>query len=237
MGSSKIRDKNKGGDEKRKSMPSEGLVPNIEDIQQIDRDSVELFRPVLSAACLSDQVECVKSLFSSVASDKHQIVSIVSVQWYFNLSLGSGLRKVISNCLNQIKDPELSDLVIEQIRDHARKILGDPHYSHESESDVIRRFLSAFDNFKLGSQAVLAESELLMEFLLDTLTSQMEELGEEDILAVERNKVTEEAGDTCRLLVHVVKVKCFDNVNKTSSNQFLFRPTSIKRNSCLRFLL
>ena len=187
-------------------MPSERLLPNEDDIQQIDGASVELFRPVLSAASLSEQVDGVKSLLSSVTSDKHQIVAIVSVQWYFNLSLGSGLRKVISNCLNQIKNPELSDLVIEQIRDHARKILGYPHFSDESESDVIRRFLSAFDNFKLGSQAVLAESNLLMEFLLDTLTAQMEELGEEDILAVERNRVTEEAGDTCRLLVHVVKV-------------------------------
>ena len=203
MGSSKIRDKNKGGDEKRRSVPSERLLPNEDDIQQIDGASVELFRPVLSAASLSEQVDGVKSLFSSVTSDKHQIVAIVSVQWYFSLSLGSGLRKVISNCLNQIKNPELSDLVVEQIRVHSRNILEHPP---DPVSDVIRRFLTAFDNFKLGSQAVLAESDLLMEFLLDTLSSQMEEAGEEDILAVEKARVTEEAGDTCRLLVHVVKV-------------------------------
>ena len=185
-------------------MPSESLVPNVDDIQQIDSASVEMFESVLNAASLSDQVESVKSLFSSLASDKHQIVSIVTVQWYFHLPLGSGLRKVISNCLNQIKDPELADLVIEQIRVHSRKILEQPPVP---VSEVIRRFLTAFDNFKLGSQAVLAESDLLLEFLLETLHTQMEEVGEEDILAVERARVTEEAGDTCRLLVHVVKVR------------------------------
>lgn len=62
MGSSKIRDKNKGGDEKRKSVPSESLVPNVDDVQQIDGASVEMFRPVLEASSLSDQVTRVKSL-------------------------------------------------------------------------------------------------------------------------------------------------------------------------------
>ena len=203
MGTSKIRDKNKGGDEKRKSVPCESLVPNVDDIQQIDGASVEMFRPVLEASSLSDQVDSVKNIFSSVQSDKHQIVSIVTVQWYFHLPLGSGLRKVISNCLNQVKDQELSDLVVEQIRVHSRNILERPP---DPVSDVIRRFLTAFDNFKLGSQALLAESDLLMKVLLETLSSQMEEAGEEDILAMEKARVTEEAGDTCRLLVHVVKV-------------------------------
>lgn len=184
-------------------MPSESLVPNVDDVQQIDGASVEMFRPVLEASSLSDQVTRVKSLFSSVDSDKHQILSIVTVQWYFNLPLGSGLRKVISNCLNQIKEADLSDLVVEQIREHSRQILVHPP---DPVSDVIRRFLASFDNFKLASQAVLAESDLLMEFLLETLSAQMEEAGEEDILAVEKARVTEEAGDTCRLLVHVVKV-------------------------------
>ena len=184
-------------------MLSESLFPNIDDIQQIDGASVEMFRPVLEAPSLSDQVDRVKSLFSSVDSDKHQILSIVTVQWYFHLPLGSGLRKVISNCLNQIKEADLSALVVEQIREHSRQMLEHPP---DPVSDVIRRFLAAFDNFKLASQAVLAESDLMMEFLLETLSAQMEEAGEEDILAVEKARVTEEAGDTCRLLVHVVKV-------------------------------
>ena len=184
-------------------MPSEILVPDGDDIQQIDVSSVELFSPILNASFLSDQVEGVKRLLGSVESDTHQIVSIVTVQWYFNIPLGSGLRKVISNCLNQIKDPDFSDLVVEQIRVHARNSLQHPT---DHVSDVVRTLLAIFDNFKLGIQAVLAESERVLGFLIETLNDQMEDLCEEDILALEKARLTEEVGETIRLLIHVVKV-------------------------------
>ena len=65
MGTSKIRDKNKGGGDGKKK-PAAELVPTLEDIKQIDGGSVELFENILKAACLTSQVEQIKSLFSTV---------------------------------------------------------------------------------------------------------------------------------------------------------------------------
>ena len=111
MGSSKIRGKHKGGGEKRSSLPREELVPDTEDISQIDAASVQLFRPVLEADSLGSQVDQVKQLLRDPPPDSFQIVAIVTVQWYFSLPPGSGLRKVISNCLNQVQEAALCELV------------------------------------------------------------------------------------------------------------------------------
>ena len=203
MGSSKIRGKHKGGGEKRSSLPREELVPDTEDISQIDAASVQLFRPVLEADSLGSQVDQVKQLLRDPPPDSFQIVAIVTVQWYFSLPPGSGLRKVISNCLNQVQEAALCELLTEQIRGHVRQCAEAS--GRRQPGHVVRRLLCAFDNFKLGTAAVLAESEAVLSYLLATLEQQMEAVCEEDVSPVERTRLTDEAGDSVRLLVFLVK--------------------------------
>ena len=201
MGSSKIRDKNKGQEGQKGSVKvKEVLVPDMEDISQISESSVEIFRAVFDASDLTSQVDSVKNIVKTVTSDQYQIVSIVLVQWYFNST--NNFRKVISNSLNQVKDEEWRSLLSEQISLHVSKMIDE---ESTDATDVVRKLLSTFDNFKLGADGVLANSEAVTRFLLNTLESQMESVCEEDISPVDKARMSDEVSDTVRVMVNMVK--------------------------------
>ena len=201
MGSSKFRDKNKGQEGQKGSVKvKEVLVPDMEDISQISESSVEIFRAVFDASDLTSQVDSVKNIVKTVTSDQYQIVSIVLVQWYFNST--NNFRKVISNSLNQVKDEELRSLLSEQISLHVSKMIVE---ESTDATDVVRKLLSSFDNFKLGAEGVLANSEAVTRFLLNTLESQMEAVCEEDISPVDKARMSDEVSDTVRVMVNMVK--------------------------------
>ena len=172
MGSSKIRDKNKGGGggKKKSSKDIERLAPDLEDISQIDGSSVEIFSQVFEAGCLTSQLDSIKTLLQSVPEDKFQIVSIVIVQWYFNCQPNSGIRKVISNSLNQVKVTEFCSLLSEQISVHVKNMIQN---QNTSDKYVIHNVLVCVDNFRLGQQRVLSESKTVLAFVLETLENQM----------------------------------------------------------------
>ena len=207
MGTSKIREKNKGGGSKCLDKNPVVLNPTLDDVGQIDPSSVELFQNIFNSDSLTSQIENIRTLIKTVASEKYQIVAIVSVQWFFNSDYSCGIKKVISNCLNQIKDDEFSGLLAEQISSQIHKQIGYINISgDECRMTIIKNILSMFDNFKLGEKAVLADRcREIVEFILQTLEFQMENICEEDVTAVEKQKMIDEAGDSVRVLVHLVR--------------------------------
>jgi len=202
MSTSKVRGTSNGGSNTNSTKPKEILIPDIEDISQIDPSSVDFFKSIVEAENLAVQVDCIKDLMKNISKDKFQISSIVLVQWYFNCALKSGIRKVISNCLNTVKDEEFTSLVKEQISVHIKKACMD-----EDGASVVtvKRILLAFDNFVHGEAGILAESETVIKYLMNLLQEQIENVCEGDISPVDKVTQTEEAGECVRAIVHLVK--------------------------------
>jgi len=202
MSTSKVRGTSNGGTNSNSSKPRENLVPDIEDISQIDSSSVEFFKSIIEAENLALQVDNIRDLMKNISKDKFQISAIVLVQWYLNAGLKSGIRKVIANCLNTIKNDEFATLVTEQISVHIRKLCVE---EEGTSADTVKRILLAFDNFKLGESGILAESGTVVKFLMNQLEEQMENVCEGDISPVDKASQTEEAGESIRALVSLVK--------------------------------
>eukprot|EP00092_Neocalanus_flemingeri_P015147 GFUD01016364.1.p1 GENE.GFUD01016364.1~~GFUD01016364.1.p1 ORF type:complete len:1852 (-),score=400.17 GFUD01016364.1:67-5622(-) len=202
MSTSKVRGTSNGGSNANSTKPRENLIPDIEDISQIDSSSVEFFKPIVEAENLALQVDGIRDLMKNISKDKFQISAIVLVQWYFNCGLKSGIRKVISNCLNTIKDEDFASLVIEQISVHIRKACDE---EEGTSVDTVKRILLLFDNFKYGESGILAESGTVLKFLMNQLEDQIENVCEGDISPVDKASQTEEAGESIRALVYLVK--------------------------------
>ena len=201
MSTSKVRGTSNGGSNTNSTKPKEILVPDSEDISQIDPSSVDFFKPIVSADNLADHVDQIKILMKNMTKEKFQITAIVLVQCYFKCGLKSGIRKVISNCLNSIKDEEFASLVKEQISVHIRKVCEEDVVSVET----VKRILLAFDNFVHGESGILAENETVIKFLTSQLKEQIENIREGDISPVDKAAQTEGAGESVRALVHLVK--------------------------------
>ena len=202
MSTPKIKGTSNGGSNTNSFKPKEILFPDLDDISQIDSSSVYLFKAIVSAKNLGQQVDCLKDLMKNLSEDKFQITAIVLVQWYFTSGLKSGFRKVIANCLSAIKDDKFASLVTEQISVHIRKVCAD---DNGARGEAVKRILLAFDNFALGECGILAESETVIRFLTTRLQDQVENVCEGDVSPVDKAAQTEEAGESVRALVHLVK--------------------------------
>ena len=205
---SKLPGSSGGGRITNTCKPPEILVPDIEDLKQIDKSSVDLFREVLEASNLANQVDKIRSLMRSISKDRFQISAIVFIQWYFNCDSKSGIRKVLSNCLNSIKDEEFKALVKEQVSVHIKKECLE---QDKKSADVVKKILFAFENFSIGEAGIQDEAESVINFLTSEMEKQIEIVCEDDISPVDKAVHTEEAGNIIRALVHLLKC-CSDKI-------------------------
>ena len=168
MGSSKIREKHSkvAGGKKDQEVAGEILVPGLEEIAQIDKSSLDLFTDIVEAASLKTQVESIRSLVRSVRAEKYEIVSTVLVSWYFHCS--GPLKKVLSNCVNSVKDPDLQSLISAELRSQVGSLTRDP--------DLVPRLLAGFDNFPLCEAAVLSERDSLVSLVVTQLEEEVDTL-------------------------------------------------------------
>ena len=168
MGSSKIREKHsKGsGGKKNPEVAGESLVPSLEEIAQIDNSSLELFREIVEAESLKAQVERIRTLVKTVTAEKYEIVSTVLVRWYFHCS--GPLKKVLSNSVNSVKDPDLQSLISAELRVQVVSLTRGP--------DLVPRLLAGFDNFPLCEAAVLSERDSLVSLVVTQLEEEVDTL-------------------------------------------------------------
>ena len=199
MGSSKIREKHgKGGQERG---AKEILVPGLQEIANIDANSTDIFSEVLEATSLDSQVQCIRSLLKTVTPEKYKIVSVVIVKWYFNCS--GGLKKVISNSLNTVKEPELERLISEEIALHVKTVTRETR--SQTSAQTVLQLLAGFDNFPLLERVVLEERTAVVRFVTSVLEELVERLTGEKVSPVVKAELSVEAGSSVRLLVQVVR--------------------------------
>ena len=198
MGSSKIREKHSqgSGGKKNPEVAGETLVPGMEDIALIDNSSLELFRDIVEAESLKTQIERIRTLVKTVTAEKFQIVSTVLVRWYFQCS--GPLKKVLSNCVNSVKDQDLQSLISAELRVQVLGLTRGPH--------LAPNLLAGLDNFPLCEAAVLAERDSLVGLVVTQLEQEVDMLtGGGEVSPVERASLTCQAGSSLRLLVHLVR--------------------------------
>ena len=197
MGSSKIREKHSkvAGGKKDQEVAGEILVPGLEEIAQIDKSSLDLFTDIVVAASLKTQVESIRSLVRSVRAEKYEIVSTVLVSWYFHCS--GPLKKVLSNCVNSVKDPDLQQLLSTEIRARVSGLTRGP--------ELVPQLLAGFDNFPLYEAAVVSERDSLVGLVVSQLEEEVGGLAQTVLAPVERAALTCRAGASVRLLVHLAR--------------------------------
>jgi len=161
------------------------LIPDIDDIKQISGSSIELFKPILEAESLGNQINCLKSLFKALSADDHQIASIVLVQWWFNSQLASSVRRAITGCLNQVKDENLRNLVIEQIGTKLRNDCSSGEEARGQEASV-KNIQRCLENFSCGEAGVYREIEAVTEFLVGCLQEKVEASARRTCLRLKR---------------------------------------------------